>query len=107
VLFQGGGIRAGESLLFMFPKKNRITSAEFKKLMRPVRTENLPSFSLRFFSLEGATAPKCAIVVSKKISNSAVQRNKIKRRIAAQLRARVLSMPVGSAVVAYAKKVVE
>lgn len=91
----------------MLPKKNRLTAAEFKRLGRPVRTENFPLFTLRFYSLGGAPNPKCAIVVSKKISHSAVERNKIKRRLAAELRERILAMPAGSAAVAYAKKVVE
>jgi ribonuclease P protein component len=91
----------------MLPKKNRITSAEFKKLGRPTRTENFPRYTLRFYKIDGAEKPKCAVVVSKKIAGSAVERNKIRRKIYTELRKQVLSVPAGIAIVAYAKKVLE
>ena len=87
----------------MFAKKNRITSAEFKTLGQPIRTENQPGYTLRFYHLKDAVAPKCAVVVSKKTARSAVARNRIRRRLAAELTQRILALSGGMAVVAYAK----
>ena len=69
----------------MLSKKHRITTKEFKHLGRSLRVWNGPLFNIRFHNTD-ARAPKFAVVVSKKVSASAVRRNILKRRLFSILR---------------------
>ena len=62
----------------MLPKNRRISRKLFKPLLESRKYFNSAHFSLRFASSEQA---RIAISVSKKISKSAVVRNKIRRRV--------------------------
>jgi ribonuclease P protein component len=70
------------------PRKNRLTRADFQAF-----SGKTPRIHGEFFSVSigPARIAKAAVVVSKKVSNKAVDRNLIKRRIRATLR--TLSLP--------------
>ena len=87
----------------MLSKKHRITTREFKQLGRPLRLWNGPLFNIRFHSTE-ARAPKFVVVVSKKVSASAVRRNILKRRLFSILRAFISRVQQNLAVVIFVKK---
>lgn len=87
----------------MLPKKNRISSALFKKLGRPAQSFSTPFFSARLYATD-STNPRGAIVVSTKVASTAVARNRIRRRLYDALGAHLARFPRGAALVLYAKK---
>ena len=62
----------------MLPKEKRIPREQFKELLLSRKFSNSPHFSLR---IGVATMPRFAVAVSKKVSKSAVVRNRIRRRV--------------------------
>ncbi len=65
----------------MIPTKNRIGKTNFDKIMQSSKVVSSPHFSLRVSRTDISREPLVAVVVSKKISNKAVTRNFIKRRV--------------------------
>ncbi|TSC84532.1 MAG: hypothetical protein G01um101417_197 [Parcubacteria group bacterium Gr01-1014_17] len=87
----------------MFKKNNRITTAEFKQLGRPLRVFHTVFFSVRVHKIVGE-GKKFAVVVSKKVVPTAVGRNLIKRRLYALLQEYIVSVPPSTAMVVFVKK---
>lgn len=67
----------------MLPKSKRVERRLFKPLLESKRAAHSPHFSLRSASSESARA---SVSVSKKVSKSAVVRNKVRRRVYSALR---------------------
>lgn len=74
----------------MLKKRNRVTSALFK-LLEDADGVHTKHFFLKIIKNENIECcdNKFAIIVSKKVSNSAVTRNKIKRRIREALKNKI------------------
>jgi ribonuclease P protein component len=62
------------------PRKNRITTREFKRFLRKGRRIRGEVCSLQYGPIHGAV-PKVAVVVPVRTEPSAVQRNRIRRKI--------------------------
>ncbi len=62
----------------MLPKKERLSRAAFSRFFSVGKRHHSPSFTMVYAPLE---ALHVSVVVSKKVSNRAVVRNKIRRRI--------------------------
>lgn len=62
----------------MLPKKSRIERKSFKKILDSRKYLNSTHFTLRFSDY---SENKAAVSVSKKVSKSAVVRNRIRRRV--------------------------
>ena len=79
----------------MFPHNSRMRAAEVRGALRGRRCHST------LFSVVAATASRksCAVVVSKKVSPSAVTRNRIRRRTYAALR----TVPFSGALVLFPK----
>lgn len=65
----------------MFPKQNRLLKKDHFPLKAQGRTLRSESFTLIFTDKLNTQPPKLAIIVSKKVSKLAVQRNQIKRKL--------------------------
>lgn len=63
----------------MLPRSNRIPRSEFAEIMRSRQFSNTPHFTLR--TAQGGGRARYAVSVSKKVSKSAVVRNRIRRRV--------------------------
>lgn len=81
----------------MFKKKQRISSGLFSRILRSGETKHTDHFSVRVVH---SKEPRMAVVVSKKVTKTAVKRNTLKRKMRAILK--TLSAPW--TVVLYAKK---
>jgi len=64
----------------MLPRKNRVNRKTFDETLQKSRTFHSAYFSLRVRKDDTLTAPRFAVVVSKKVAKTAVARNLIKRR---------------------------
>lgn len=73
----------------MLPKKYRLSREEFKQVMkdgRMVQGKTMGMLQVKSENLKVKSLfPKAGIIVSKKLSNKAVMRNKLKRRLRAAL----------------------
>jgi ribonuclease P protein component len=88
----------------MIPKNRRISALEFKTIkLSPVPKQG-SFFSVRTSLLKNTIHARAAVVVSKKIAHSAVQRNAIRRRAYTILGTILPNLPQGLVVVLYAKK---
>ncbi|MHB0978309.1 MAG: ribonuclease P protein component [Minisyncoccota bacterium] len=65
----------------MLPKNSRLPRKLFPELLKASRFVNSPAFSLRFSTEKAFDRPRVAVSVSKKISKSAVVRNRARRRV--------------------------
>ncbi len=68
----------------MLAKENRLKRASANRVFQEKKRENSPNFSLLFnFFAESETdsSPQITIIVGKKTAKTAVERNKIKRKI--------------------------
>lgn len=74
----------------MLKRANRLTSALFKSL-ESAQGEHTKNFFFKYSPNTQSYKDKFAIVISKKVSGSAVIRNKLKRRISAVLEDKNLS----------------
>jgi ribonuclease P protein component len=83
------------------PKKYRLTGLEIRSLSG--KRVHGRFFSLLIAPLAGTHA-KCAIVVSKKVSLKAVDRNKVKRRSRTMIARRIGAVRKPLALVFYAKR---
>lgn len=68
----------------MLPKNQRIPRLVFNELLIRSKYANSPHFSLRFTFNDGN--PRLGVSVSKKVSKSAVARNKIRRQTYSAMR---------------------
>jgi len=84
----------------MLNKKHRATSSHIREALSKGLTRHSENFSVRIAPSKSTT--KVAIVISKKVSTTAVGRNKLRRRIREALQ--VTKCPKGSLLVLYAKK---
>ena len=66
----------------MLPKKKRLTRALFKPLLNAREQAHSPHFWLR---ATPADSPRLGVSVSKKVAKSAVVRNRIRRRVYAEI----------------------
>lgn len=64
----------------MLPKKNRLLKKEFQEVFKKGKGINYPPLFLKFLK-NRSKEKKFSVLVSKKISKKATQRNKIKRRL--------------------------
>jgi len=88
----------------MLKKKNRLTSNDlFKKVFQEGEERGNKLFLIAF-RRNGLSFPRFGIVVSTKISKSAVKRNELKRRIRASLRELIPVFKEGWDVVIVSKK---
>jgi len=90
----------------MLPKSNRLPRKLFPELLKASRFANSQAFSLRFSDGTVFNRPHIAVSVSKKISKSAVVRNRVRRRVYSLLRP-ILSMLVPRAYLFVVKPGVE
>jgi ribonuclease P protein component len=67
----------------MLPRKKRLTTELFDQIITSGRIFNSPLFTLRAIKIEGKS--RFSAVASKKIFKTAVARNRIRRRVYAQL----------------------
>ncbi|OHA88175.1 MAG: ribonuclease P protein component [Candidatus Zambryskibacteria bacterium RIFCSPHIGHO2_01_FULL_43_27] len=88
----------------MLPKKNKISIRMFPKERRPIKSMGSDSLSLSVFFQTKDDVPRASVVISKKIAKTAVERNKIRRRIFSILRKHITSARDGSLLVFHAKK---
>ncbi len=65
----------------MLPRKNRVPKAFFEEILGKSLCVHTPLFSFRFKRLNQNTESSFAVVVSKKVAKTAVERNLLKRRI--------------------------
>ena len=79
----------------MLPKKLRIPRKLFSELLLNSRYTNSPIFSLRFVVDSSIKETRVGVSVSKKISKSAVVRNKVRRRIYDALKPIISNFPNG------------
>lgn len=83
------------------PKKYRLTGEEIRHLSGKRLHGKLFSFLIAPI---GGGHPKCASVVSKKVSARAVDRNKVKRRVRTVVAKHIASIKKPIAIVLYAKR---
>ena len=69
----------------MLPRKNRVTKAFFEEILGKSLCVHTPLFSFRFQKLKPDKENRFTVVVSKKVANTAVKRNLLKRRFRAVL----------------------
>lgn len=63
----------------MLSRRERVTTSQFNEAIASRNVVSTPFATLRVLSYEGT---RCAIVVSKKVAKSAVNRNRIRRQVA-------------------------
>jgi ribonuclease P protein component len=79
----------------MLKKTNRInTTRELQKVYRSGKTLHTPALVIKFAATPG-TKSRVGLVVSKKISKKAVERNRIKRSVREQMRKILPELAVG------------
>ena len=88
----------------MIPKQRRISSSEFSTITLSPDSLRGAFFSIKTAFLKKATASQFAIVVSKKIAQNAVDRNKIRRRAYGVIGKNFSLIPPGLFIVLYANK---
>ena len=69
----------------MLPKNRRVERQLFTDVLQKTRISSTDFFTVRYFLSKEEFETKIAVVISKKVSGSAVKRNLIKRRIHAVL----------------------
>jgi len=88
----------------MLEKKNRLTSNDlFKKVFQGGERLDNKLFSISFRK-NNLVSPRFAVIVSTKVSKSAVVRNKLKRRIRASLKEFIPVFKEGWDVIVISKK---
>lgn len=65
----------------MLRGKNRIAKTFFKNFPRESRNFSTPLFTLRVAKSASPEEGRVAVIVSKKVAHSAVERNRIRRRV--------------------------
>lgn len=70
----------------MLSKKQRLSRKEFSLVYKNGRRLNANLFSLVYKKIDTAHIPRFSVVVSKKVSKSAVGRHLLKRRVYASVR---------------------
>lgn len=83
----------------MLSKKHRATTAQVAKAISKGVVRHSANFTVRSVSNE---CPTTAVVVSKKVAPTAVERNTLKRRV--RMIARTLNFPKNTTFVIYLKK---
>jgi ribonuclease P protein component len=88
----------------MFSKKNRLAKdRDVQRVMRQGRSFFDQSFTIK--GLQGVPTSRFTVVVSTKVSKSAVRRNRIKRVVREYLRLHMADMPVADYMVIARAKV--
>jgi len=80
----------------MLPKNSRLPRELFPELLKTSKYVNSTAFSLRFSNVSSFSRPRVAVSVSKKISKSAVVRNRVRRRVYSILRSLILQISNGA-----------
>ena len=87
----------------MLKKINRISKEkEFKEILKKGKINHSPAFAIKW--LKGEGEKQFGVVVSKKISNRAVDRNKVRRRIMEAVYRNWQGFPEGIKIVFLVKK---
>ncbi len=88
----------------MFPKNQRITKkSDFNLIYKKGRVFYSENLSLRILK-KNSNINRFAVIVSKKVSNKATKRNKLKRRLRELLKKYENRLPKGVDMVIYTKK---
>lgn len=85
----------------MLPHSQRINTSLFKEIMEKGRFSHGNLFLFRFVKYEGKS--RLSVSVSKKVAKSAVDRNKIKRRVYSLLRGMIDKIKPGYKVIVFVK----
>ncbi len=72
----------------MLPKKNRLSTRQFERSFK--RSNRIKIGNYAFLISAGQAQTRCAVVVGKKISKSAVKRNRIRRQLYALIQKTIL-----------------
>jgi ribonuclease P protein component len=64
----------------MFPRSERVTSLIFQEVIKKGRRLRSDHFSVHFISISDLKKAKISVVATKKASNKAVDRNRLKRQ---------------------------
>lgn len=88
----------------MLPKENRLDKRKFRLVLGHGRMIQAPDFGLIGLRVKNDTAPQVGIIVSTKISRSAVVRNRVKRTLREALRVIIPSVAKGFLFVILTKK---
>lgn len=89
----------------MFPKKNRLTSShDILLVLKKGRKITTSVCNVYILESNSGEVPRVSIVVSKKVSKSAVVRNKMKRIFRGILRPNIDALLKGARIVIVAKK---
>lgn len=78
----------------MFPKQNRLDRKDFSEILKKGRRIRGNSFSLIFANF-GNGGAQIGIIITKKVTKTAVERNKLKRRIRNILIPELNNLPQG------------
>ena len=65
----------------MLPKKNRVTTKDFRGVLKAGRVYHSPHFYLRSIPSGTDTQGQFSVVVSKKVAPGAVERNVLRRKL--------------------------
>lgn len=89
----------------MLPKENRLTKkTEFAEVLKKGRVLQGPLFGLAAFERGGSSPAKAGIIISKKVSKLATERNRSKRILRECLRRLIKKVKPGTLMVLLAKK---
>lgn len=87
----------------MIQKHNRLQQSEIQQTLRHGVVIHSPSFFLRAYNTNNNALPKCGVIVGKKVSKKATQRNRCKRVAREALRSVIPVLRKGVFVVFVAK----
>ncbi|MEX0931468.1 MAG: ribonuclease P protein component [Candidatus Paceibacterota bacterium] len=88
----------------MFPRNRRVTTAFFKNKKNGGRRLSSTSFSFSYYPQEGVSPSRFAVITSKKIYNTAVGRNGLKRKVFGVLQELLPLLPAHGVVLIYPTK---
>lgn len=88
----------------MLPRKNRVRTSSFRNPMGPGRSFFVEEITLKVSKNGLVEPPQCAVIVSKKMANTAVLRNTIRRRVYSALVPVAPKLPEGYRFYFYPKK---
>ncbi len=88
----------------MTPKKNRLTKEDIDNKLRNARKIEGDIFRILYTIDKGAVVPQVSLVAPKKIANTAVARNKLRRRAYSAIKPLISMLLPGTKAVIHYKK---